>query len=180
MTVQGMNMRTANAQDLPALHGLVESAYRGDSAKRGWTHEADLLGGQRTDLEALREIIAGTDQVILLAMDGEDIAGCVQLMRVKKGLAYLGLLTVDPDRQAGGLGKKLLDASEQYVAEHWQAQAIEMTVILQRADLIAYYERRGYSQTGERRPFPLDDLRYGLPKTQELEFIVLRKEIGAG
>ncbi|GAA0475800.1 GNAT family N-acetyltransferase [Parasphingorhabdus litoris] len=180
MTGQELNMRAARAQDLPALHGLVESAYRGDSAKRGWTHEADLLGGQRTDLEALREILADENQVILLAMDDADIAGCVQLMRVKEGVTYLGLLTVDPDRQAGGLGKKLLHASERYVAENWQARVIEMTVILQRADLIAYYERRGYSQTGERRPFPLDDPRYGLPKTQELEFVVLRKEIGAG
>jgi ribosomal protein S18 acetylase RimI-like enzyme len=170
-------MRPARAEDIPALHALVESAYRGDSAKRGWTHEADLLGGQRTDLEALREILADENQVILLAMDGADIAGCVQLMRVKEGVAYLGLLTVDPDRQAGGLGKKLLDASEHYVAENWQAQVIEMTVIRQRADLIAYYERRGYGLTGERRPFPLDDPRYGLPKTQELEFVVLRKEI---
>ncbi len=177
MTGQDMIKRASTQQDIAALHKLVESAYRGDSAKRGWTHEADLLGGQRTDLEALQEILADANQVILLAIDGQDIAGCVQLMRVKERVAYLGLLTVDPDRQAGGLGKKLLDASERYVAENWQAQAIEMTVIRQRADLIAYYERRGYAQTGERRPFPLDDPRYGLPKTQELEFVVLRKEI---
>lgn len=172
-------IRAAAQQDIAALHKLVESAYRGDSAKRGWTHEADLLGGQRTDLEALREIVTDPEQVILLAIDGTVIAGCVQLMHVKNGLAYLGLLTVDPDRQAGGLGRILLDASERYVAENWQADTIEMTVIRQRADLIAYYERRGYALTGERRPFPLDDPRYGLPKTQELEFVVLRKDIKA-
>lgn len=177
MTGQDMIMRAAEEADVPALHKLVESAYRGDSAKRGWTHEADLLGGQRTDLEALREIVEDKDQIILLAIDSQDIAGCVQLVRVKEGLAYLGLLTVDPDRQTGGLGKILLGAAERYVAENWQAQAIEMTVIRQRADLIAYYERRGYALTGERRPFPLDDPRYGLPTTQELEFAVLRKEI---
>ncbi|CAN0583033.1 unnamed protein product, partial [Ectocarpus sp. 12 AP-2014] len=137
-----MIIRAATQQDIAALHRLIESAYRGDSAKRGWTHEADLLGGQRTDLEALREILADQNQVILLAMEGANLAGCVQLVRVKTGLAYLGLLTVDPDRQAGGLGKKLLDKSEQYVAENWRAEAIEMTVIRQRADLIAYYERR--------------------------------------
>lgn len=179
MSGPDMTMRTASGQDLPALHQLVESAYRGDSAKRGWTHEADLLGGQRTDLESLQDIMADPNQVILLAIDGATIAGCVQLVRVKQGLAYLGLLTVDPDRQTGGLGKKLLSASELYVSENWQAQAIEMTVIRQRADLIAYYERRGYALTGECRPFPLDDPRYGLPKTSELEFVVLRKQIGA-
>lgn len=170
-------IRPARGEDIPALHSLVESAYRGESAKRGWTHEADLLGGQRTDADALREIVRDQNQTILLAIDGQAIAGCVQLMHVKKGLAYLGLLTVDPDRQAGGLGKTLLRAAELFVAENWQAEAIEMTVIRQRADLIAYYERRGYAPTGERRPFPLDDPRYGLPTTRALEFVVLRKEI---
>lgn len=177
MAGEDMTMRAATEKDVAGLHKLVESAYRGDSAKRGWTHEADLLGGQRTDDIALREIVQDQNQTILLAIDGQAIAGCVQLMRVKDGLAYLGLLTVDPDRQAGGLGKALLHAAELFVAENWQAEAIEMTVIRQRADLIAYYERRGYALTGECRPFPLDDPRYGLPKTQELEFTVLRKKI---
>lgn len=178
MAGQDIIMRKAEEQDVAALHKLVESAYRGDSAKRGWTHEADLLGGQRTDADALREIVQDQNQTILLAMNDQNIAGCVQLVRVKEGLAYLGLLTVDPDRQAGGLGKILLNAAELYVVESWQAKMIEMTVIRQRADLIAYYERRGYVLTSERRPFPLDDPRYGLPTTQELEFVVLRKEIG--
>ncbi|HEY9093004.1 GNAT family N-acetyltransferase [Parasphingorhabdus sp.] len=172
-------IRVAQEQDIPALHKLIESAYRGDSAKRGWTHEADLLGGQRTDVAALREIIEDKDQTILLAMDGADIAGCVQLVRVNEGTAYLGLLTVDPERQTGGLGKLLIREAEQYAAINWQAQVMEMTVIRQRSDLIAYYERRGYALTGERRPFPLDDPRFGLPKTKELEFAVLRKDIGA-
>ncbi|AKH41868.2 putative N-acetyltransferase YhbS [Altererythrobacter atlanticus] len=172
-------IRKAQEQDIPALHKLVESAYRGDSAKRGWTHEADLLGGQRTDVAALREIIGHTDQVILLAMDGADIAGCVQLVRVDEAIAYLGLLTVDPDRQAAGLGKILINEAERFAAGNWQARAMEMTVIRQRGELIAYYQRRGYVLTEERRPFPLDDPRYGLPKTQELEFAALRKNIGA-
>ena len=87
-----MKLDRAGLDDIEALHALVEGAYRGESAKRGWTHEADLLGGQRTDL-------------------------------------------------------------------------------------IAYYERRGYSRTGEHRPFPHDDPRFGRPKSPELEFAVLRKSI---
>ncbi|MEO9599106.1 GNAT family N-acetyltransferase [Parasphingorhabdus sp.] len=172
-----MNFRRAAVGDIDTLHALVESAYRGESAKRGWTHEADLLGGQRTDARALHEIIVADDQVILLAQNGQALAGCVQLSNVGNGLAYLGLLTVDPTKQATGLGKQLLLQSETFVRETWQAVAIEMTVIRQRADLIAYYERRGYMQTGEYRPFPHDDPRFGLPKTSELEFTVLRKPI---
>jgi predicted N-acetyltransferase YhbS len=172
-----MKLDHAQAKDIDALHALIESAYRGESARRGWTHEADLLGGQRTDAKALRQIIAADRQVILLARGDRGIAGCVQLSHVEDGVAYLGLLTVDPALQAAGLGKELLMQSEQFVRENWQSTAIEMTVIRQRADLIAYYERRGYVRTGEHRPFPHYDPRFGLPKSRELEFAVLRKQI---
>ena len=170
-------MITAADEHIEALHRLIESAYRGESAKQGWTHEADLLGGQRTDPDALRSIIASDDQEILLAMNGSELVGCVQLSYVRPGLAYLGLLTVNPKLQSGGLGKVLLSASEQFVRENWQAKSIEMTVIRQRTDLIAYYERRGYVLTGERRPFPLENPDFGLPKTSELEFTVLQKSL---
>jgi len=172
-----MKIVRAQTGDIEALHALIESAYRGESARRGWTHEADLLGGQRTDAKALREIIAADNQVILLAKQRQAITGCVQLSHIGDGLAYLGLLTVDPVLQAAGLGKELLSRSEDYVREHWQAKAIEMTVIKQRSDLIAYYERRGYVRTGEHRPFPHGDLRFGRPKSAELEFAVLRKKL---
>ena len=172
-----MKLEPAVAGDIEALHALIESAYRGDSAWRGWTHEADLLGGQRTDAKALRAILAADNQEILVARRGQAITGCVQLTWLGDGLAYLGLLTVDPALQAAGLGKELLSRSEAFVREQWQATAIEMTVIGQRTDLIAYYERRGYQRTGEHRPFPHDDPRFGRPKTPELEFAVLRKPI---
>ncbi|WP_373491084.1 GNAT family N-acetyltransferase [Parasphingorhabdus sp.] len=172
-----MNLDRAAAGDIEALRVLIESAYRGDSARRGWTHEADLLGGQRTDAKALHAIIAADNQVILLAKQRQVITGCVQLSHIGGGLAYLGLLTVDPALQAAGLGKQLLIRSEDFVREQWQANAIEMTVIRQRTDLIAYYERRGYRRTGEHRPFPHDDLRFGRPKSPDLEFAVLRKPI---
>ena len=146
-----MNIRPARSDDIEPLHLLVESAYRGDSAKRGWTHEADLLDGQ--------------------------LQGCVQLSRVDGSVAYLGLLTVDPALQAGGLGRALLTHGETYAREQWQSQAMEMTVIRQRAELIAYYERRGYVRTGEYRPFPHGNPRFGLPKSDALEFAVLRKPI---
>ena len=172
-----MNFERATLDDIETLHALVESAYRGESARRGWTHEADLLDGQRTDAEALREIISADNQVILLAKNGNALTGCVQLSHVSDRLAYLGLLTVDPALQAAGLGRELLAVSEQFVRDQWQAEVIEMTVIRQRDDLIAYYERRGYVRTGEQRPFPHGDPRFGLPKSSKLEFAVLRKPV---
>jgi N-acetylglutamate synthase-like GNAT family acetyltransferase len=172
-----MTIRLATIDDIEALHALIESAYRGDTATRGWTHEADLLDGQRTDLDSLAAILAHPDQRILLAERDGRLEGCVQLSRVDGSVAYLGLLTVDPALQAGGLGKVLLTHGEAYVRENWRSEVMEMTVIKQRTELIAYYERRGYVRTGEYRPFPYGDSRFGLPKTEALEFAVLRKPI---
>ena len=168
--------RPATPADLPALHALIERAYRGDDAKAGWTHEADLLGGQRTDLAALTEMLADPDQHILVAIDGAAMTGCVSVARKPGDLGYLGLLTVDPTLQAAGLGKQLIAAAED-AARGFGATAMEMTVIASRGELIAYYERRGYALTGERRPFPLDDPRFGLPKTRDLEFVVLERAL---
>lgn len=60
-------IRPAARDDLPALHLLIERAYRGDGARAGWTHEADLLGGQRTDPAALEEMLADPDGYLLVA-----------------------------------------------------------------------------------------------------------------
>lgn len=168
--------RPATRADVPALHALIEATYRGDSAKAGWTHEADLLGGQRTDRAALAEIIDDPAQMILIAEADGALNGCVCVTDKGGQMAYLGLLTVDPRRQAAGLGRRLIVAAEDH-AQRSGCATMEMTVIAQRADLIAFYERRGYALTGERRPFPLDDPRFGLPKTRDLEFVVLAKAL---
>jgi GNAT superfamily N-acetyltransferase len=172
-----MNIREAQISDVKALHILVERAYRGDSARKGWTHEADLLGGQRTDAEALLDIILDPQQKILLAVGGEAARGCVQISRKNDTTAYLGLLSVDPELQAAGLGRKLIAAAEAMAINAFGSSTMEMTVIRQRGELIAYYERRGYILTGETRPFPLDDERFGLPRTNELSFVVLAKSL---
>jgi GNAT superfamily N-acetyltransferase len=102
---------------------------------------------------------------------------CVQLER-RGDDAYLGMLTVQPVRQASGIGKRLLDAAEGWAAARWGARTIIMTVITQRPELIAWYERRGYHATGETAPFPYGDTRFGEPKRPDLQFIVLRKPLG--
>lgn len=169
--------RPATSSDVAALHRLIESAYRGESAKAGWTHEADLLGGQRTDEAELLDILADASRVILLAEVDGVLAGCVQVADQGGGLAYLGLLTVDPTRQAGGLGRLLINAAEVEAVARFGATRMEMTVIRQRAELIAWYERRGYALTGETRPFPLDETTFGL-SDRDLTFVVMEKALG--
>lgn len=175
--MSALRLRPAVQDDVPALHRLIEGAYRGDAARAGWTHEADLLGGQRTDEAELRDILADASRIILLAEVDGALTGCVQTANQGEGLAYLGLLTVDPIRQAAGLGRRLIGAAEAEAAARFGATRMEMTVIRQRAELIAWYERRGYRLTGEVRPFPLDDERFGVPQTRELAFVVLEKAL---
>ena len=183
-----LTLRPARRDEADALSALVNSAYRGDPSRVGWTTEADLLGGQRTDPAALREFMAAGETAldrVLLVYEGT--AGgtgldrlpeaCVQLER--RGYdAYLGMLTVQPVRQASCLGKRLLDAAEGWAAARWGTRTIIMTVITQRPELIAWYERRGYHATGETAPFPYGDTRFGEPKRPDLQFIVLRKPLG--
>jgi GNAT superfamily N-acetyltransferase len=147
-------IRPATSADLAALHPVVERAYRGDSARRGWTHEADLLSDQRTDLETLATLIDGPSR-LLLALDDATIIGCVNVADRGNALAYLGLLCVDPLVQARGTGKALIAAAEATARDIFAATRIEMTVIDRRAELIAWYVRHGYAQSGETRPFPV-------------------------
>ena len=168
----------ARPDDIALLHALIESAYRGQAARRGWTHEADLIDGQRTDAETLAAMIDDATQHILVARTDDAIIGCVALTAKGDGTCYLGMLTVAPELQAAGLGRRLIEAGEHYAGASFGARRIEMTVIAQRAELIAWYERRGYHRTGERRPFPYGDPRIGTPRSDALDFIVLERELG--
>ena len=170
------SFRVAEPDDAENLSRLVNSAYRGDSSRRGWTTEADLLGGQRTDPDTLRELISDNDNTILLIHRDAELIGCVFLQQ-KAESAYLGMLTVVPDLQASGIGRRLLAAAENWVFENWRFRLIEMTVIRQRSELIAWYERCGYVNTHRTVPFPYGDEKFGLPKRPDLEFVVLEKRL---
>lgn len=167
-------IRFAKLSDLLALEQLVNSAYRGESSRKGWTTEADLLDGIRTHQQQLTEQITADDSVMLVITDTNDaIIACVYLQD-KEPVLYLGMLTVQPNLQATGNGKKLLAASEAY-AQWLGRTGMQMTVISVRHELIAWYQRRGYRLTGEKMPFP-KHLALGIPK-QSLEFLVLEKNL---
>jgi GNAT superfamily N-acetyltransferase len=169
--------RIAEPGDAESLSLLVNSAYRGESSRRSWTTEADLLGGQRTDPDTLRDLISANGNAILLMHRDAGLTGCVFLQR-KAQSAYLGMLTVLPDLQAGGIGSRLLAAAEDWASETWRIRMVEMTVIRQRTELIAWYERRGYVNTHRTEPFPYGDEKFGLPKRPDLDFVVLEKLLG--
>jgi ribosomal protein S18 acetylase RimI-like enzyme len=169
--------RSAVAADTPAIVALVESAYRGDSSRKGWTTEADLLDGQRTDREQVQESFDDPSVAFCLATLRGVVVGSVCVRVDPPGLAHIGMFAVSPALQRAGLGSALLVEAEQEAVARG-AQVARMTVIEQRPELLAWYGRRGYRDTGEREPFPYGDPRFGLPRRDDLRFVVLRKSLG--
>lgn len=165
--------------ELADIVALVNSAYRGELAAKGWTSESYLLGGQRTDEETLRaDLAAKPGATILTFRDGPEDKpyACAWLEPTDGEAWYVGMVTVSPLRQDGGLGRAMLEACEAY-ARARGGRRMRMTVISVRDTLIAWYQRRGYQLTGETQPFPYGDERFGQPQRDDLAFVVLEKAL---
>lgn len=171
-----LTYRDATAADTDAIVALVESAYRGDTSRTGWTTEADLIDGQRTDRQGVLDVIEAPDSRLLaVERDGELIA-CCQLEH-RAPAAYFGMFAVRPGLQGDGLGRRIIADAERIACETWGVREMQMTVITLREELIAWYERRGYRRTGKLTPFPYGDERYGLPQRPDLKFELLVKPL---
>ena len=169
--------RIAEIEDISSLEILINSSYRGDESRSGWTNEADLLEGQRTDSKYLQGLLSQSNSTMLVAEYEAEIVGGVHLKMLDAGKAYLGMLAIKPGVQNRGFGRKLMNAAESWLRENWKTSIVRMTVIQKRVELIAWYERCGYLRTGEVEPFPYGDLSGGKPLMPDMEFIVLEKSI---
>lgn len=175
-SARALRFRAATPDDVDALLALVESAYRGDASRAGWTTEADLLDGQRIDAQGLAETLGQADGRVVLAEDADGLLGCAHVER-HDAHAYFGMFSVRPILQGGGIGHALLAECERIAREEWRSPAMRMTVISVRDELVAWYERRGYRRTGEYKPFPYGDERFGIPKRGDLCFEWLEKAL---
>lgn len=172
-----ITIRDATAVDIPDLHRLIESAYRGESSRAGWTTEADLLDGQRTDPDDLADILADPKQALLTAWRDGALLGCVLIADRGEGTGYFGMLSIRPMLQGGGLGRRLVEAAHAALADRFGARRVRISVFPQRETLIAWYERLGYRQTGDTLPFPYGNPRFGLPKRDDLQFVVMERDL---
>jgi ribosomal protein S18 acetylase RimI-like enzyme len=175
-TSPALSFRAASRADIDAIVALVESAYRGEGSKQGWTTEADLLDGQRTDAAGVGELIDKPHARVLLAEADGLLLACAQLER-KGDAGYFGMFSVRPKLQGSGVGRATLAEAERIARDEWGCVAMRMTVISVREELIAWYERRGYHRTGEYSPFPYGNERFGIPKRDDLRFELLLKPL---
>lgn len=171
-----LSFRSATVADVPALVALVTAAYRGQTSRKGWTTEADFLDGERIDPELLRADIERPRSRVLIAERNGRVVACVHIAD-EGGVGYLGMFSVLPELQGAGIGKRLMAEAERVAREEWGLPVMRMAVIDLRAELIAFYERRGYRRTGIKKPFPYGDPRYGLPKRDDLRFEILEKTL---
>lgn len=170
------SFRAATGQDIAAVVALVESAYRGDPSRVGWTTEADLLDGQRTDAGTLSALIADPDGRVMLALEDGELVGTAHLAKAGSR-SWFGQFAVQPLGQSRGTGSALLAECERITRDEWGLRRMGMSVIWTRTELIDWYLRRGYAPTGEIKPFPYGDERFGLPKRADLHFVLLAKDL---
>ena len=168
--------RPAGAGDVARVVELVESAYRGEVSRAGWTTEADFLEGRRTGADDIESILANPQSRILLAERDGELLACANVA-IEDGEGYFGMFSVKPGRQSEGLGKLVLAEAERIAAHEWGCRKMRMTVIDIRDELMSFYERRGYHRTGIRKPFPYGDERFGIPLRDDLRFEILEKAL---
>ncbi len=171
-----IRFRHAVPEDTVAIVALVESAYRGDASRIGWTTEADFLEGQRIDPAGVLDNMSKAGSLILLMERYGALLACCHLEKFGDA-CYFGMFSVRPDQQSSGIGKQLMREAERFARENWGCQRMEMTVIDIRRELIDFYLRRGYRRTGIFKPFPYGDERYGIPLRDDLRFEILEKSL---
>lgn len=170
------NFRIGQESDAEIISNLVNAAYRGDSGRLGWTTESDLLDGQRLDSELYLDMIHTKESMVLVYGPTENPLACIYV-QLSGDAAYLGMIAVSPLKQSQGTGSLVIETAEAYAKERWGVTKTKMTVITRRLELIEFYERRGYYKTGEVEPFPYGQAKFGLPKYEDLEFLVMVKKI---
>lgn len=181
MPAPDVSFRFANSADVGAIVDLVQSAYRGDPSRQGWTTEADLIDGQRTDAGLVAATLARREDAILLAEEPSPtrLVGCAELSIYEGtgGGGYFGMFAVEPTLQSRGIGRVILDEIERVVRDDWGLDRLVLVVLSVRIEMIDLYLRRGFVPTGEMHRFPYDEPRYGNPRRDDLELLVMAKDL---
>ena len=167
------SFRTANNADAETIAELVNRAYRPESGATGWTHESDLVAGNRTNAAQIVGTILSRDSVILVGLNNEEIVACAHVQK-DGNCSHIGMLAVNPILQKVGAGKQMLAHAEKYASAVFGSEKFVMVVVSARIELVSFYLRRGYHKTGSVMGYPLS-AGAGTPKTPDLKIEVLEK-----
>lgn len=168
-----LTFKQAELHDAMQLVELINSTYRGESSREGWTTEADLISGLRTDMQDITSLLKSTENVIICCEENNYFIGSV-LIKKCEDYADIGMFAVRPNYQMQGVGKQLLSEAEQAVAKFWSLKRCVISVIPSRKELVEYYQRRGYQRTGIKKEFPINP-RLWEPKVSGLTLELLEK-----
>ena len=169
--MENISVRKAATEDAGVIVALVNAAYRPTPGSEGWTHEADLVTGSRIDLGQLLRVLESS--TVLVAVRESQLVGCVQIQATGRE-SHIGMLAVLPSAQTAGLGKKLLVEAECYAKSNFGAERFVLLVVAGRRDLINFYVRRGYEETGEFQAYPIE-AGVGTPVDPNARLAVLQK-----
>src|SRR5712691_1765960 len=156
--LESVHIRRAESTDVDALSALINVAFR---------VELPYIEGDRANPEGVRSYMKKGE--FLLAEDAAGLAGCVYV-EIRADRGYLGLLGVDPPCQGTGLGRKLMDAAENYFREAG-CRAVDLRIVSARTPLPSFYRHLGYLETGT-APFAPE-----VPAKVSCHYILMSKTI---
>jgi N-acetylglutamate synthase-like GNAT family acetyltransferase len=168
--------RQAVESDAKDLVKVIRSAYRGDISRRGWTSEADLVGGDRIDVDQVLALAEANNSFFLVLEKNGEVVGCCHVESRGGGCCYFSTFSINPALQGAGLGDYLLREAELLAVATYKSTQMELAVLDQQTKLIEWYRRRDFSFTGETRPFPVDE-KFAKPLRENLYFVVLKKDL---
>ncbi len=163
-------LEKARYDQAQAISNLVNLTYRGEA---GWTKETQIIQGDRTNRQEIEMVLSNPDAHFFVVNQSQALAACIYVAKEQEH-AYIGFFSVHPDLQGKGLGKYVLEQAETFAQKNMGVQKFVMFVVSQRSELIAFYERRGYSRTGRIEAYPLH-LGIGVPKIAGLTIEYLEK-----
>lgn len=166
-------MIEATTNDIQKIVDLVNTAYRSKEIQ-GWTSESDLVLGDRINSQQVQQLIC-QDAKLFLLFDAAELIGCVHL-HIQQQSCYIGMLTTHPKTQNRGLGKQILEFAESFSKHQFATQTFKMSVLSNRPELIAFYQRRGYQLTGYSEPYPIN-ANVGIPLDQNIAILHLEKRV---
>lgn len=165
----------AKVADAGAVARLVNKSYRPEKGLRGWTHESDLVAGERTNERQVADAISRKDSFVLIGLRGQEVVACVHVE--KEGTnCHIGMLAVSPILQRKGIGRRMLSHAERFGSETFASEAFTMLVLSERPELISFYMKCGYQRTGATMDYPLS-AGVGVPTRGDLKVEVLKKRV---